>query len=128
MDEFHIGAEIRKMAKARRIGATQIARQLGKTRGNVNNIFKRKAIDSDLLCQLSVILNFDFFELYSRILKSKIELEKGMSHEMGDRNALEVIIAHERNSSVQGKYIAMLEDKIEQLQQQTRKKEKALSR
>ena len=119
MEELHIGTEIRKVSKKRRLGATFIAKQLGKTRANVNHIFTRKSIDSDLLFQLSMILDFNFFNLYSNALRDKLGLERTMSRKEIAGEISGKIEQHEKNSATQIKYISLLEEKIAALQSQS---------
>lgn len=124
MEELHIGTEIRKVSKKRRLGATFIAKQLGKTRANVNHIFTRKTIDTDLLFQLSVILDFNFFNLYSNALRDKVGLEQTMSRKETERDVSSKIEQHEKNSATQIKYISLLEEKIATLQNESKKTKK----
>ncbi len=121
MNKINIGAEIKKVADTRRIGATELAKELGKTRSNVNDIFKRKTIDTDLLYQLSTILNFNFFELYATSLRLKAGLEHGIKD--ADESILnKKLKTHEKSAALQNKYINLLEEKITSLQNETGKK------
>jgi hypothetical protein len=61
---IHIGQEIEKRAKELRVGPTELARRINKSRQNVQDIFERKSIDTDLLEIISRALDFDFFVLY----------------------------------------------------------------
>ena len=115
MEEMHIGTEIRKLSKKRGMGTTFIAKQLDKTRGNVHHIFTRKGIDSDLLFRLSLILDFNFFDLYSDSLRSNSGLEKGLSKNYDEDSFSELIETQKKNSDIQRKYIDLLEEKIERL-------------
>ena len=120
MNKINIGAEIKKVADTRRIGATELAKELGKTRSNVNDIFKRKTIDTDLLYQLSTILNFNFFELYATSLRLKAGLEHGIND--ADENILnKKLKTHEKSAVLQNKYINLLEEKIASLQKESGK-------
>lgn len=61
----HIGKEILNRAKEKRIGPSELARRINKSRQNVNHIFHRKSLDTDLLQIISKALEFDFFRLYN---------------------------------------------------------------
>ena len=75
MDELlpHIGhlikAELRKQGRT----ITWLASQLGYSRQNMYKLFERKWIYSDLLLQISVIMDYDFFKCYSGYLSSRRE-------------------------------------------------------
>lgn len=71
--EPHIGhlikAELRKQGRT----ITWLASQLGYSRQNMYKLFERKWIYSDLLLQISVIMDYDFFKCYSGYLSSRRE-------------------------------------------------------
>jgi hypothetical protein len=60
----HIGEKIRQRTKQLRIGPTELGRLINTSKQNVNGIFKRRSIDSDLLKKLSKALEYDFFQYY----------------------------------------------------------------
>jgi transcriptional regulator with XRE-family HTH domain len=122
MDKFNIGEEIEKVAKTRRLTSAYIAKKLGKTRSNMNHIFKRKTIDADLLYKLSVILDFNFFDLYANSLRKKMGLERGIAPEVDNAKLTKTLEAHEKNAATQSKYIELLEEKINALQKEPEKK------
>jgi DNA-binding Xre family transcriptional regulator len=122
MDKFNIGEEIEKVAKTRRLTSAYIAKKLGKTRSNMNYIFKRTTIDTDLLYKLCVILDFNFFDLYANSLRKKMGLERGMATEVDSVKLTKTLEAHEKNAAIQNKYIDLLEEKINTLQKEYEKK------
>jgi hypothetical protein len=122
MNEVNIGAEVKKVAKTRRMTSASIAKKLGNTRSNMNHIFKRKAIDTDLLYELSIILDFNFFDLYADSLRKKMGMERGMTKGVDDGNHVKTLAAHEKNAAIQNKYIDLLEEKIATLQKESGKK------
>lgn len=65
MLNVHIGEEIKKRIKEKGITIVWFSSQLSCTRANVYKIFEKKSLDTDLLLRISVILDYDFFELYS---------------------------------------------------------------
>jgi hypothetical protein len=119
MTEVNIGAEIQKMAKTRRMSSSSIAKKLGVTRSNMPHIFRRKAIDTDLLFKLSEILDYNFFDLYAGALRKKMGMERGMSKEADTQATTHALQVHEKNASVQNKYIELLEEKIAALQKES---------
>jgi len=66
--DVHIGQEIRQEVKRQHQSAQWLANELNCNRTNVYNIFTRKSIATDLLVEVSRILNRDFFALYSSTL------------------------------------------------------------
>jgi DNA-binding Xre family transcriptional regulator len=122
MNEVNIGAEVEKVAKTRRMSSASIAKKLGKARSNMNHIFKRKTIDTDLLYKLCIILDFNFFDLYADSLRKKMGLERGIAKGIDDGNLGKTLEAHEKNAATQNKYIDLLEEKIATLQKESGKK------
>lgn len=113
---IHIGKSIKKVSDSTDIGATELARIIGTTRGNVNSIFKRESIDTELLFKISKALNFNFFNLYTEALDKTGNLA-GSSDALNDQDKeldilREKVSAHEKNSMIQLKYIALLEEKL----------------
>lgn len=124
MNKINIGEEIEKVVKARKFSSAYIASKLGKTRSNMNHIYKRKTIDTDLLYEICVILDFNFFDLYAGALRKKMGMERGVaSHEYGTDKLVKTLEAHEKNAATQNKYIELLEEKIQSLQKEPEKKQ-----
>ncbi len=61
---LHIGEKIKARAKELRIGPTELADMINTSKQNVYGIYKRKAVDSELLKKISLALKFDFFSAY----------------------------------------------------------------
>lgn len=59
--------------RARKMTVVGLSRELGCHRTNVYRIFDAPTIDSGILSRLSVILNYDFFKLYSKDIAPKLE-------------------------------------------------------
>lgn len=59
---IHIGQIIKAVAEERKMGATELSQHLNTSRENVYDIYRREAIDTAKLLQLSAILKYDFFE------------------------------------------------------------------
>lgn len=60
--EVHIGAMVKCVFDNSGLTVTELARKLHYERSNIYAIFNRKTIDVELLANLSVILNHNFFE------------------------------------------------------------------
>ncbi len=71
MDEPHAGEMIKAELQRQGRTITWLAKQLGYSRENMYKIFNRKWIYSDLLLRISVIMDCDFFRLYSEYYKNK---------------------------------------------------------
>ncbi len=84
--EFHIGKLIQERLRSEERSISWLARKLGCDRSNIYHIFDREHLDSELLMKLSIVLDYNFFELYkgqfenmrSAYLKSGKDLGKVM--------------------------------------------------
>lgn len=65
MLKVHIGKKIKEVWKRSRLKGTEFASGINKDRQVIYDIFKRESIDTELLQQISKVLNHDFFNLYS---------------------------------------------------------------
>lgn len=61
---LHIGEEIKKVFDKSGMKVQAFADKINYSRQNVNGIFKRSSLDTDLLLKISNVLNHDFFTLY----------------------------------------------------------------
>jgi DNA-binding Xre family transcriptional regulator len=57
-----LGEVIRRKIRDDRRSAQEICNELGMSRGNLDKIYKKDSINTDLLAKLCVLLQFDFFE------------------------------------------------------------------
>lgn len=64
LQNVHIGQEIKKVFDESGIKMQAFADKIFYSRQNVNGIFKRSSVDTDLLIKISNALNFDFFKFY----------------------------------------------------------------
>lgn len=62
---IHIGKVIRKHLEEAGMTKSEFARRLETSPQNIYGIFKRRSLDTDLLKNISRILNYDFFQYYS---------------------------------------------------------------
>ncbi|MBI3511077.1 MAG: helix-turn-helix transcriptional regulator [Bacteroidetes bacterium] len=56
----NLGAEIKKILKYRGMTVSEFARRINKSRENIYSIFKRKSLDTELLRNISQVLEHDF--------------------------------------------------------------------
>ena len=68
-----IGEEIKKVVKDHKVTVSWLARELGCHRTNIYRIFDSASVDSEILLRLSIILNYNFFDLYTDVLKQKMD-------------------------------------------------------
>lgn len=94
--KLDIGEIIRQEFEKSGLSASQFARMINKERTLVYHLFKRQSIDTDLLYQISMILNVDLFRLFSEKLREEnkvinaTHLEKVKPIPSGRRVMLEV--------------------------------------
>jgi predicted transcriptional regulator len=58
---IHIGSLIQKVLKERKITVMNFAKELGKDRSSVYDMFKQQSIDTGTLSRISEILDYNFF-------------------------------------------------------------------
>lgn len=63
---MHIGTRIKEVMEQKHRSVLWVARQIDCERTNVYNIFARQDINTNLLRQLSLILDHDFFKELSK--------------------------------------------------------------
>ena len=68
---MHIGEEIKKELKNQDKTVVWFAEQLAYSRINVYRLFNKAYIDTQTLFRVSIILNYDFFALFSQKLKER---------------------------------------------------------
>lgn len=68
----HIGQLIEKELHRQERSITWFAKRLYCDRTNVYNIFKRQSLDTDLLLRISIILDYNFFQVYSAMYDKKV--------------------------------------------------------
>ena len=72
--KLDIGEIIRQEFEKSGLSASQFARMINKERTLVYHLFKRQSIDTDLLYQISMILNVDLFQLFSEKLREENDI------------------------------------------------------
>ena len=63
-EEIHIGSIIKDYLKENRISDSELAIKINTSRQNIQNILKKKSIDTDRLKKISKELSHDFFQYY----------------------------------------------------------------
>ncbi|MBL7930916.1 MAG: hypothetical protein JNL60_03385 [Bacteroidia bacterium] len=66
MSKVHIGKKIKEVWRKSRLKGTEFASLINRDRQVIYDIFKRESIDTELLKQISTVLNHDFFSYYSQ--------------------------------------------------------------
>lgn len=61
--DIHLGKLILEKLKEKGMTKSEFARRINKSRQNVQDVFKRQSLDTDLLADVSKVLNFNFFQL-----------------------------------------------------------------
>lgn len=77
MSMIHIGKLIRQKMEERHLTVVWLASHLSCTRTNVYKMFERYSVDTEVLMKLSIVLDFDFFSLYSDELVEYKKTRKG---------------------------------------------------
>ena len=62
---IYIGPVIKQKLEESPYSMVRFAQEIGRSRKSVYNLFKIKSIDTDLLCQISKLLKYNFFILYT---------------------------------------------------------------
>lgn len=66
----HIGEIIKKEFHERCINQAKLARVIGCSGGNINKIFGRNSIDTELLLRISITIGVNLFEPYNKIMRN----------------------------------------------------------
>lgn len=72
-DKNHIGAKVKRVMLERNMDITQLAQKVNRSRTNMYDIFSRRSIDSSLLADLSIALNYNFFSALSVQVEEDIQ-------------------------------------------------------
>lgn len=70
---MHIGKLIKQQMEEQGKTVVWLARQLSYSRTNVYKIYEKPSIDTDVLMRISVILKYDFFQIYTKAFMTNIE-------------------------------------------------------
>ena len=80
--DMHIGSMIRQTMELRGRSVVWLAKEYGCSRVNMYKIFEKQSIDTQALLRLSVLLDFDFFELYRKELHQRMSQKKQLADEL----------------------------------------------
>ena len=80
--EIHVGKLVLVKLKERGMKKAEFARRINKSRQNVQDILTRPALDTDLLSQISKVLDYNFFQ----ILAEKINIEQPFPMAMEEKS------------------------------------------
>ena len=73
MNEIHFGKMIHQTLKKQGRTVTWFAQELNWGRSNVYRIFERRGIYTELLEQISIILNCNFYDNAAEIMRNKLK-------------------------------------------------------
>ncbi|MFV0324665.1 MAG: helix-turn-helix domain-containing protein [Bacteroides xylanisolvens] len=99
INRLNIGQEVRKKVEENGISKAKFAELLGIARQNIEKtVFQKHSLDTDLLCNISEVLNCNFFDYYrSDDICNKIdyieerEIKATLSIEMGTEKKEQVL-------------------------------------
>lgn len=72
-ESMHIGNLIQEQVRKQNMTISSFAKKLCCDRTNVYDIFKRSTIDTELLYRISKVLDYNFFDLYTKRLGKDVE-------------------------------------------------------
>ena len=75
--DIHIGLLIQTQLKADQRSASWLAREIGCTRNHVYKIFNKPSLDGDLILQISVAMNYNFFQYYTAEVIARLKNRMG---------------------------------------------------
>ena len=73
---MHIGTHIRQRLDEQHQTVVWLSRQLACSRTNVYKIFEKSNLDTALLMRISLVLDYDFFKLFSDEFQNGVSEEK----------------------------------------------------
>ena len=71
--DLFIGPIIEQKVKESQYSVDMFSQEICLSRKSVYNLFKKKSIDTELLCQISKLLQYDFLKLYCSISSNNAE-------------------------------------------------------
>ncbi|MBX9850207.1 MAG: helix-turn-helix domain-containing protein [Cytophagaceae bacterium] len=63
--DIHVGKLVLNLLKERGMKKSEFGRRINRSRQNVQDIFRRQSLDTELLSEISKALNYNFFQLLS---------------------------------------------------------------
>lgn len=80
--QVHIGKKIKERTRELGIRPVDLAERLNTSKQNMYGIFKRTSVDTDMLIQLSKLLDYDFFACFQKNKPGKLEEPKNSQYEI----------------------------------------------
>ena len=78
--ELYIGDIIRQKIDESPYSVSQFAREIGRSRDSMYDLFKMKSIDVDLLCKISELLMYNFLDLYKEEIENSLSEQRSVKH------------------------------------------------
>ncbi len=116
-----LGEYIKYLVEEQNITLTELGKKINKTSQNVLDIYKRTAIDSDLLISISKVLNKNVFEYFDQIEP----IQTFRQQEIAQWESR--IAALEQQINTQQETIRLLENHLETKDQLIRQQEETLA-
>ena len=74
---IHIGQLIQAQLKADQRSASWLAREIGCSRNHLYKVFRKSSLDGELLLRISLAMNFNFFQYYTRAFLENMKSRMG---------------------------------------------------
>ena len=109
--DVHIGELIKSVIEKKNLKKQGVAESMGKTNSALHKIFTKKDISTDLIKQLSEIINHDLFmEIAKTQSSSKPVMQDTLIPKVNDNYKEKYYALMERYSVLQEKYTSLLEE------------------
>lgn len=128
----HIGKIILERVTELGMNKSEFARRINKSRQNVQDIFQRESIDSNLLLNISRVLNYNFFLLLGQQegLPKDLVVQEGVPNykttSKGDKDLAAKIDACRKEIELLKKEVINLQKVISSLEKEKKKKKKSV--
>jgi DNA-binding phage protein len=76
-NDIHIEQLIRAQLKADERSVSWLAREIGCSRNHLYKVFRKPSLDGELLLNISLAMNFNFFQYYTAAFLSAIKDRMG---------------------------------------------------
>ena len=77
--KIHMGSIIKRIVQEKKLSAGYLAEQIGLATGSVNRLYSYEFVQTEVLVSICVVLNYDFFAVYSEALNIKKDEVKVVS-------------------------------------------------
>jgi len=120
-----IGQLIKQIAEGQGLSQKSLGEKINKTKQGIASIYRRATIDTDLLKEISIVLDYDFFAHFYE--EPALEKFKNEQHSVWQNKlnllsdkldcSQKLIFSQEETLAIQRKLIAQLEEKIDLLKE-----------